>query len=268
MEKAASSKIKQRSLVLILSLVITSAVAFLILVQNIITIRNTQKSISSDYIRQCENITRLYGEKIEQKLDELNSALGIYTNDESVQTKNTRLIIESLKRNRISRNRNFEYVAYVDAEGNFTSDEDATTNVMDREYFHAIMKEGKDFTVDIPVISKSSGKYVVHICRAAKVNGKTIGFFSGIVLVDSFNEILRDAKIGESGYSIMIARDGTYMASSMDSESAKKVIEINSSRDFRTELSDLKPGLAQSMWLENSIGKFLSTHYIVDGAPW
>ena len=66
----------------------------------------------------------------------------------------------------------FDYVMICGPDGKARTDLDKLTEIQERPYFKAIMKEGKDRYVGNPVFGKTTGKAVVHFARAIKRNGK------------------------------------------------------------------------------------------------
>lgn len=80
-------------------------------------------------------------------------------------------------------------------------------DISDREYFKQAMA-GKTLVSD-PVISKATGNpIVVAISPVKDDQGKVIGAFAGVVLIDTLNRMVSDIKIGETGYAYMVQRDG------------------------------------------------------------
>jgi methyl-accepting chemotaxis protein len=87
-----------------------------------------------------------------------------------------------------------------------------TASVTDRPYFKAIINNGQDVFVNDPVLSKTTGNAIIHIARAVKVNGRTIGFFAGVVPVDEIQQSVSSIKLGEDGYALLLGGDGTVIA--------------------------------------------------------
>lgn len=110
-----------------------------------------------------------------------------------------------------NRYQTFDYVAYVDAKGDFYSDIGTQTNIVDRDYYQAIMG-GAEFFIDNPVTSKTSGKTIVHISRSVKVNGRVKGFFCAVVGIQHMQELLEDVNLGDKGLAMLFSGDGQLIA--------------------------------------------------------
>lgn len=117
----------------------------------------------------------------------------------------------------IIKNKPFQDVLIVDLTGKAASNvkPDSTFNVADREYFKQIVKEGKDIYIYISnaIISRATGKAILPIAKAVKdEGGKTIGFISPAVLLDTLVKIASEIKVGSSGYGWIVDGSGTVIA--------------------------------------------------------
>ena len=70
----------------------------------------------------------------------------------------------------------------------------------------------KDYFVAEPVVSKANGAVIIHVVRPVVVNGKTEGFFAGVVNLSNINSSIVDIECGETGYAMLINNDGTVIA--------------------------------------------------------
>ena len=161
-----------------LAFLIILIVALTIIVLNVLQItfiaETTISKTTASYQEECLELTKAYASRIDGKLEEYYGLLYAYTTADVVETGDPEQIVAWLRDHADIRAKDFNYVAYVDAAGNFDSDIGSHTTVKDRGYFKEIMEQGKETTVDEPVTSKTTGKTVIHVCRAAKKDGKTI----------------------------------------------------------------------------------------------
>jgi methyl-accepting chemotaxis protein len=95
----------------------------------------------------------------------------------------------------------FEMTLYADLDGNFYSSLGGTGTIADRPYFQEIVSGGKDEVISDPVESRATGKTIFVVAHAVKnAAGKTNGVLAATVLLDTFNEVVKDIKIGDAGY--------------------------------------------------------------------
>lgn len=166
--------------------------------------------VESDYVA----LSQSYSEQISLVIDSYYAALDMYINADIVEAGSTDQIVSWLKSVAAKRNACFDYVAYVDADGNFQADNNSVTNVTSRDYYQNILRHGYDSFIDNPVSSLVTGKTIVHVCRAVKRDGRNIGFFTGIVSINTIKEMVADIRIGESGVASLFSGAGNLIASS------------------------------------------------------
>ncbi|MCR4789451.1 MAG: cache domain-containing protein, partial [Treponemataceae bacterium] len=167
-----------------------------------------KKEITKDKLAEFTHLAQTYVKAIENKIECYNEALDFYTNADIVQTGDIVAIGKWLRQHENVRDNDFDYVMVVGPNGKTYSDIGKSTNVTERPYFKAIMKEGKTEFIGDPVFSKTTGQTVVHIAKALQVNGKTFAMVAGVVNVNNITEIMDSVKIGENGYGWLLASDG------------------------------------------------------------
>ena len=260
-----------------LAAVIIIVLAFTIIVLNTLQIlfiaTNIRKANTKSYEEECSEITLAYAELMAAKLSEYYSLLYTYTNSDIARTGTDAQIVAWLQNNASIRPKDFDYVAYVDAKGNFDSDIKSHTSVKDRGYFKEIMELGWETTIDNPVTSKITGKTVIHICRALKRNGKTIGFFCAVMEMHSFNNMVSEIKLGDTGIGVLITQDGKIISTSGNPEIVEKdLAAINNDKramEIVEKHSRENPNELFSFWVKNSRGsESLNISKNVSGTPW
>ncbi len=243
---------KKTSLTQKLVLMMVICTVSLYAVQIFFVSKNSRNKLEKNYAEECTEITKACSDVIGEKINSYTKQLQAYTEADVVHTGDTTQIVEWLQSHTNIRPADFDYVAYVDKTGTFYSDKKTTTTVTDRSYFQDIMNNGMDETMDNPVTSKVTGLTIIHICKAAKVNGKTIGFFTGIVSIDSLGDIAKNIHLGKTGVSIMIDGDSEIIATGADLKNVTADIKVYGS-DFKqavTKASQSKQ--TSSMWLRGA----------------
>ena len=207
-----ANKKREGKLFITIAGIIAVVMIFLNLFETIIVAEHTKKQVTGLSTERYVDVSNGYATTIGQILDEYFAHLDYYVNHDVVQTQNTDIIVQWLRAHESVRFKEFDYVAWVDENADFYSDIGSKTNIKDRDYFQAIMKQGKDVYIDNPVTSKTSGQTIVHISRAAKVNGKTIGFFCAVVNINHLSVLLNDVNMGNNGIAMLISGDAQTIA--------------------------------------------------------
>lgn len=192
---------------------IIALVTVVLNVANIVIVSNhTQKGIEDVQKERYKDVTKGYAGLIGKTIEEYYGCLDFYVNSEIVATQDTKQIVDWLYSVTNKRDSRFDYIAWVDKNADFYSDVGNKTNIKDRDYFKAIMIDGKNTFVDNPVASKSTGKTVMHVCKAAKVNGKTVGFFCAVMGIQQLTNLIEDINMGNDGLVVLFSGDGNLMA--------------------------------------------------------
>lgn len=209
---AKNGKKRGSSLIVSLMVSIGLCIVFMNLLQVVVISRDLKVDSVEDEIEDLTRVADAYVKVIENKIDQYNEALDYYTNADIIKTGDIDAIGEWLVEHEWVRDNDFDYIMIAGPDGYTYNDIGTRTDISTRDYFQAIMKEGKDEYIDDPVVSKTTGESVVHITKALKANGKTIGMVAGVVNLKKINEVVNSIKIGESGYAWLLASDGLCMA--------------------------------------------------------
>ena len=106
----------------------------------------------------------------------------------------------------------YEMVLYSDLDGNFHSSLGGTGTIADRAYFQEI-KSGKSFSLSNPVESRATGETIFVAAHEVKNDqGQLIGVVAATILLDTFNEVAAEIKIGENGFAWMSDSTGLIFA--------------------------------------------------------
>lgn len=103
-------------------------------------------------------------------------------------------------------------------------------NLKERDYFKAIMHEGKSFAISNPSISKSTGekKFTIAVPVVDREN-KVVGCVAANVSLKSLSVIAEKIKIGETGFGFIIDNEGVFVAH--PNEKYLMTLNINKSDD-------------------------------------
>ncbi len=139
----------------------------------------------------------------------------------------------------------FAYVAWVEENGDSHIDIKQGSNVATRDYYLAIMN-GADYAIDNPVAAKATGKMVVHVCTAARQNGKTIGLFYGNIDPTTLSDVLNKIDLQDVGYATIFGGNG-YMIGSSNQDDDQLRADMDALKENNPELY----AQVEQAWLAN-----------------
>ena len=209
------SKMKKNKHLLTRILLIVAATFLIINTFQVVLIVERTKKITNQQIESdYTDLTKSYASQVILKMSEYKTALDFYVNSDAAQTGDTEEIVDWLRTTTSKRNKIFDYVAWVDETGKFQTDNGNETFVTQRDYYQAIVKNGADDFIDNPATSLTTGKTIIHVCRAVKHGGKNIGFFTGTVSMETINKLVKDITVGETGIATLFSGNGKVISTS------------------------------------------------------
>lgn len=226
----------------------------------------TNQQIESDYT----DLTKSYASQVVFKLSEYKTALDFYVNSDVAQTGDTEEIAGWLRTTTSKRNKMFDYVAWVDETGKFQADNGNETFVTQRDYYQAIVKNGADEFIDNPATSLITGKTIIHVCRAVKHGGKNIGFFTGIVSMETINKLVKDITVGETGIATLFSGNGKVISTSGDLGKMETLAADKANNDVKNHIqTNSTSEYAGHLWNRDSHGhKQFNIFSGISGTQW
>lgn len=266
-------KMKKKSLVTTLLV----GVAASILLFNVIQIIVIGKvDIKIQFENSCENYKRIavaYAEAIQNKIEGYFLAMDRYMNSDEVKEGSSQDIIDFINQEAHKRNALFDYVLYALPDGTAYTDSGVTANIYGRSYFNAIFNEGKSEFIANPVISKTTGRPVVHVTRAVVQKGRTVGLMCGVVSVESIVNLVNEIKIGDEGYSWLLASDGMVISHPRKEYNLTKNFITDVAAEGYGDMAELAKEIVKGQtgwgWVKGlDGGKDLIAYTGVDNAGW
>lgn len=154
--------------------------------------------------------------------------------DAVMRSGNLHAIQQSLLRRHADNNPDYEMVFFADVAGDYVGSMGVTGNVSDRDYFKAIMQEGKNEVIGDPVISRATGATVFVVATAVtNAQGERIGMVAATVLLDTLTDIAGAINIGSQGFGWVMDRQGLLIAHPMDSLRMKLNLIDSSAQGYR-----------------------------------
>lgn len=265
------SKMKKEKHLLTRILLIVAATILIINTFQVVFIADrtkkiTNQQIESDYI----DLTKSYASQVALKLSEYKTALDFYINSDAAQTGDTEEIVDWLRTTTSKRNKIFDYVAWVDETGKFQTDTGNETFVTQRDYYQAIVKNGADDFIDNPATSLTTGKTIIHVCRAVKHGGKNIGFFTGTVSMETINKLVKDITVGETGIATLFSGNGKVISTSGDLDEMETLAADKANNDVKNHIqTNSTSEYAGHFWNRNPHGhKQFNIFSGISGTQW
>ena len=123
------------------------------------------------------------------------------------------------------------YVFWAAPSGRFYTSEGASGNIQDRDYFKAIMAEGKARVVSDALISKADGKVVLVLARPfAGPSGKVGGLVAAAISIEYFSSYVSAITMGDNGYAYIMDRRG-YIIAHKNPDYVLKLNMLDSAKD-------------------------------------
>ena len=270
--KQTSKEIKKRSLVFTLIFGIGLSIASFNFLETVVCSKILKGAIKVDDANDYANMVKGYALSVEKDIQGYFKSLDYYTSADvmtygSLEEIGRWLVSKENKRNPI-----FDYIMIAGPDGYSYNDIGSRTNIITRDYFNAIINEGKDYYVDNPVISKTTGEPVVHITRAIKRNGRTIAMVAGVINLNTITEEINKIKIGENGYTWMLSSDGTVISHKVSDYIMNKnfITGLSEGREDMADVAkEIASGKTGSKWIKGlNNGMDFITYHNINGTPW
>lgn len=204
-----------------------AAVTVLNVLQITFVTETTKSRLHKDAIKKYTLLTEQTAMVNKNLIQTYLAEMDFYARDAIVETKDTKQIVAWMNKQRNRRPEMFEYIGYVDSQGNAFTDANETAQVSDRDYFKAIVNQGQDYYVDDPNIERTTGLTAMHVCKAVKVDGQNIGLFFGIIQPRLISKILDKVQLDDAGVAMIFGSNGYLIGTSADDDMAiKKDFEI------------------------------------------
>ena len=265
------SKMKKEKHLLTRILLIVAATILIINTFQVVFIAERTKKITNQQIESdYTDLTKSYASQVVFKLSEYKTALDFYVNSDAAQTGDTEEIAGWLRTTTSKRNKMFDYVAWVDETGKFQADNGNETFVTQRDYYQAIVKNGADEFIDNPATSLITGKTIIHVCRAVKHGGKNIGFFTGIVSMETINKLVKDITVGETGIATLFSGNGKVISTSGDLGKMETLAADKANNDVKNHIqTNSTSEYAGHFWNRDSHGhKQFNISSDISGTQW
>ena len=214
-------------------------------------------------------VTSEYADGIRHTLDQYLAYLTYYTESDILESGDSKEIVEWMKNHVQHRPPVFDYIGWADDTATFYSDKGAVTNIKDRDYYQAIMQMGKDYYIDNPVTSKTTGQTIVHVCKAAKVNGSTVGLFIGVIAVENISKVLEDIELNGFGAGLLRSGNGEKITFVGEEYLLDMYNECPDSEEVTEQIvADSFIGISDTKWIKGKDGEVLCVYTPIPRTKW
>ena len=152
--------------------------------------------------------SKSYAQLIQKQVYLYQTSIEVIAQNETITNAKASSYMVQAAKSLLSAQYGFQEIHTADANGA----SDTGENISQKDYFTNAMR-GWTF-VSSPFIQKSGSKEDLVIAVAAKVNSSNDfnGIVYGLVSCDTFNSVIDNAKIGQTGYSFIVNGKGTVVA--------------------------------------------------------
>ncbi len=132
----------------------------------------------------------------------------------------------------------------------------------EKAWYKETMTGTKDSFMSSPVISQATGKIIVNSIALIKDdNGKNVGMALAAIYVEAVMQKVEALKFGEEGYSLLVAKDGTYIVNPDAEAIMKKKIGDEENAALKELGSKMLSGEAGVFRFENTTGEKMIAFY-------
>lgn len=164
-----------------------------------------------------------------------------------------------------------EYVLFADMNGTTINSLGSSTQIADREYFKAIVNNGKNLFVGNAIVSKATGNPVVPVVVPARDRiGRLYGLFCAMVSISRINEMTAEIHVGKSGVASVVDGTGLMIASPFPDRVMKENIYESTEpgvKGIETLTVMMKNGIHASAVVLTPQGSQLTVSSPIPGTP-
>lgn len=195
-----------------LSLIMCFAVFGLFTAMIFIVCGTVRKQVKATTYDMAMNIAEGRADEIENWIAIYQNDLRIYTDADIIKTGDNAKVISWLQDHTNLRNKEYDYMFFCGEDGTTYRDTGLVGSkggILERDYYKAMMVEGKNLFIGDMILSKTSGQYVVPVALPAKdAKNKTFGFFVGMLGFKTLSDKIQAFKVGKTGYFFIVDDSG------------------------------------------------------------
>jgi len=172
--------------------------------------RNEILKLNHDYSQQLtEGKANEISQMLNSYLNEIQAISNFYVFKEFDVPKMKEALLTLME----TRKDDYEILFYTDKTGEFWQTQGVEGSVGSRAYFKEVMTTNKTHVFSDGLVSLSTGNTMFVIANAILDKNKTKnGIVAACVITDAFSEVVKQIKVGDSGYGFIVQNDGIILA--------------------------------------------------------
>ncbi|MCR5612321.1 methyl-accepting chemotaxis protein [Treponema sp.] len=268
----ATKKDKHSSLVLRLIFFIGLGFAVLTTIQVSILSNIVRSTSRTDHVNSYMMLTNTITLSFDSMIEGFYKDLNPFIHAGIMNTGDVETIGRWLQNTRDMRAPYFDYIMIAGPDGYSWNDNGTRTHIEERDYFKAIMQEGKERYIDNPVISKTTGNKVIHITTGLyDANGKLFAMLAGVINVDVLVNPIKAIKVPDGVWLYVIDHDGDIIYHPAAKEDGNFITNTGEGHEDLAEVSKkMVNGESGYAWINSFSGgkKDLLVYSGIPGTSW
>ena len=188
----------------LITLILVAAAVMVGIVAHRVTVDLTTRDAKAIVTARAAELGRL-AEKVFLQLD-------FVANDSSMQESPAK-VDAFIRRQKPILPPEIRFVFWADPSGRFSTSEGSSGNVIDRDYFKAIMEQGKDHVVSDALVSRTDGSIVLILAKPfIGAKGKVGGIVAAAISIEYFSQYVSGITMGDNGYAYIMDGRGIIIA--------------------------------------------------------
>ncbi len=268
----SETKKRKASLILNLIIMIGLGIAALTGIQVAVLSQLAKKDSRTDHINNYVMLTTSIRESLEHTIDGYFRQLNPYVNSDVMKPGIFDLAGNWLQQNPQIRAKEYDYIMLADAQGLSYNDNGTRTNIKERDYLKAIIVDGKEQYLDNPVISKTTGRKVIHFARAVRnAKGNVFAMVAGVINVDELIKPMMSVNVPDGIWMFVIDHEGDVIYHPVATEDGNFITNPGEGHEDLSELSKrMVEGESGYAWIASYSGskKDLLVYSGIKGTQW
>ena len=268
----AELKKRTSSLVITLISIIGVGVAVLTFVQ-VFVLSGIARTYSREenvdnYVRWVDSVD----DSLSQTVEGYYKDLYVYVGADVMESGNVDLAGEWLNNNQNLRSKEFDYIMIAGPDGLAYTDLGKRTDISERDYFQAILKNKQERYIDNPVVSKTTGDRVIHVTTALRnANGEIFAMVAGVIKTEILAQPVKELDVPEGVWPFLIDGNGEIIYHPMAVEGGNFLTSVDEDhQDLVTVTKKMLAGENGYAWITGWTGskQDLMVYCRVTGTPW
>ena len=263
---------KRSSLVLSVLLAICIVFVSLTVLQIFALTRLAKSRSRADHVESYVMLTKSINLSLERTIDSYFKELDVYVNADIMKDGDFEAAGKWLQEHSEIRCKDFDYVMLAGEEGLSYNDIGSRTNIAERDYYKAIVKQGWERYIDNPVISKTTGQKVVHITRAVRdAKGNIFAMLAGVINIEVLIQPIKSIALPDEVWMFVLDHNGNIIYHPYATEDANLITNPGEGHeDYGKYCEKMVNGEEGYVWINSFTGskEDLLVYSGIIGTPW